>query len=276
MTASPVSKFKLYWKQFFTVFSLTLVTSFSLFSVISAVLNNVSPLLAATDVNTQLVNLINAQRTQHGLPPLSINSAIEQAAASHNSTMATCANQYGTSPCFSHQVTQLGEPALYNRLVNAGYMPNAWEENIAWGYLTAQDTLNGWMNSSGHRANILSNNVTEIGCSMLNSQNGNYKGMYWTCDFGRGTGGTSVVSTSTTQISPPAQTSKPISTATPIKVKPKHTSAPSLISSPSPTLIPSATIFSDKTAQTITSPIFVSLYYKIVCTYWPTSSFCYV
>ena len=193
------------------------------------------------------------------------NAHIDQAANNHNATMYSCAKQYGTNQCFSHQDT--GEPALYSRLVNAGYAPTVWEENIAWGYLTAQDTLNGWMNSSGHRANILSNNVTEIGCSLLNAKNGNYSGMYWTCDFGKGSeGSTSIITKPTT----PVVTTRPTSTHT---THIKHTAI--ITPSPPPVATPEALVVQQDQPQSITSQI-VSLYNKILCTYWPTSSFCYV
>jgi hypothetical protein len=54
-------------------------------------------------------------------------------------------------------------------------------ENIAWGYTTPQGVMNGWMNSQGHRNNILNSEFWEIGV-------GYYDGNYWVQDFGRRSG----------------------------------------------------------------------------------------
>ncbi len=60
-------------------------------------------------------------------------------------------------------------------------------ENIAAGYSTPQEVMNGWMNSTGHRNNILSTNNWEIGVGYA-SVNGSDYGRYWTQDFGERNG----------------------------------------------------------------------------------------
>jgi hypothetical protein len=63
---------------------------------------------------------------------------------------------------------------------------NSLAENIAAGYSTPQSVMNGWMNSSGHRANILSTGNWEIGVGYYQGS-GSY-GVYWVQDFGRRSG----------------------------------------------------------------------------------------
>lgn len=52
-----------------------------------------------------------------------------------------------------------------------GYSYSAGGENIAWGYRTAEEVVDGWMNSAGHRANILSSNFNRLGVGK--------SGTYW-------------------------------------------------------------------------------------------------
>ncbi len=64
------------------------------------------------------------------------------------------------------------------RITNAGY-PSPGAENIAKGYQTAQEVMDGWMKSDGHKANILNCSLKTIGVSV------DANGYYWTQDFGR-------------------------------------------------------------------------------------------
>jgi uncharacterized protein YkwD len=69
------------------------------------------------------------------------------------------------------------------REIGAGYPasgPSA--ENIAWGYRTPQEVVTGWMNSPGHRANILNCSSVAVGVGMIRAADGS---PYWTQDFGR-------------------------------------------------------------------------------------------
>ena len=67
------------------------------------------------------------------------------------------------------------------------YYTGAMGENIAAGYSTPQEVMTGWMNSTGHRNNILSTNNWEIGVGYA-SVNGSGYGRYWTQDFGKRNG----------------------------------------------------------------------------------------
>jgi uncharacterized protein YkwD len=65
-----------------------------------------------------------------------------------------------------------------DRITRAGYTWSAYGENVAYGYATPEQVMNGWMNSPGHRANILNCSFKEIGVGLAQP------GSYWTQDFG--------------------------------------------------------------------------------------------
>ncbi len=123
---------------------------------------------------SQVLTLINQQRNANGgLPALSRDTRLDTAARLHSTDMA-CNN------FFSH-TNLLGIP-FDVRITNQGY--NYWYagENIAAGYATPADVVTGWMNSSGHRANILNSNFTQIGIGYAYYGGSSY-GSYWTTDF---------------------------------------------------------------------------------------------
>lgn len=71
------------------------------------------------------------------------------------------------------------------RVAEAGYSGRGWGENIAQGYGSAQAVVDGWMNSPGHRANILNCDFNELGVGYAEgSSRGNVPGIYWTQVFG--------------------------------------------------------------------------------------------
>jgi len=101
--------------------------------------------------------LVNAERTSRGLAPLIDNAPLALAAQGHATDMAT--QRY-----FSH-VSADGR-TFDVRMRNAGYAGGYLAENIAWGgsYLgTPRRIVGGWMNSAGHRANILNGALRDSG-----------------------------------------------------------------------------------------------------------------
>lgn len=130
-------------------------------------------------VAQQVVDLTNQERTRVGCPPLSVNPKLVQAAQGHTEDMAV--NDF-----FSH--TGSNGSAPWDRMEAAGYEWREAGENIAAGYTTPQAVMNGWMNSDGHRANILRCSYEEIGVGYIFLQNDpgsvNYR-YYWTQVFGR-------------------------------------------------------------------------------------------
>jgi uncharacterized protein YkwD len=119
-----------------------------------------------------VVTLTNAQRTANGCPALRVNAILTRVAQAHSADMA--ANNY-----FSHTSQDGRSP--FQRMTDAGYQFRSAAENIAAGQRTPQDVVTGWMNSAGHRANILNCSLTEIGVGYATG--GSY-GRYWTQDFG--------------------------------------------------------------------------------------------
>lgn len=114
----------------------------------------------------EVVELVNQERSKEGLPSLTGVTALHSYAATRSSELVSVFNHVrpdGSNPL--HDVLQLGYRT-------AG-------ENIAYGYATPQAVMDGWMNSPGHRANILSPNFSYIGVGCY--QKGNT--LYWTQIF---------------------------------------------------------------------------------------------
>jgi uncharacterized protein YkwD len=77
---------------------------------------------------------------------------------------------------FDHTNPNTGE-GPGERIDNAGYDNWGWGENIAWGYQSPAEVMQGWMDSDGHCSNIMNGSFTEIGV-------GYYSGNQWTQAFG--------------------------------------------------------------------------------------------
>ena len=126
----------------------------------------------------QVLKLTNEERKKANLDPLKLNSKLSSAADSHSDSMAK-------DDFFSH--TGKNGSSVGDRVRDTGYNYLRVGENIAAGYSTASAVVSGWMNSSGHRANILNPNYTEIGIGyeFLQADTGsvNYN-HYWTQVFG--------------------------------------------------------------------------------------------
>jgi uncharacterized protein YkwD len=128
---------------------------------------------------------INKARDNAGLRALDRDKKLQKAAQRHNEHMD------GTG-CFDHACG--GESDLGARLENVGYLVGgltqwAYGENIAWGLLeqgTPRSIFGAWMNSSGHRANILNRSFREIGVGFSAGTPGGDgdPGGIFTTDFG--------------------------------------------------------------------------------------------
>lgn len=117
----------------------------------------------ATDMSvSSLLSNTNAQRTANGLGALALNSVLNQAAQAKAQDMAN--NDY-----WSH-VSPSGVTPWY-WMTSAGYSYQTAGENLAYGFSTSADTVTGWMNSPGHRANILNTSYKDIGFGIVNAPN---------------------------------------------------------------------------------------------------------
>ncbi|HLO49027.1 MAG TPA: CAP domain-containing protein [Kamptonema sp.] len=141
--------------------------------------NNTAP--ENPDFINRVVELTNLERSKLGLPALKANPVLTTAAQNHTRNMAD-------QDFFSHTGKDGSSPT--NRVQSIGY-PGVAGENIAAGSATPEDVFAQWMNSSGHRANILNADYQEIGVGyyFLANDTGsvNYN-RYWTQVFGIPTG----------------------------------------------------------------------------------------
>jgi len=128
-----------------------------------------------SSVEQEVTELVNMEREIENLHPLVWDDALGAAARGHSADMAQL--NY-----FSH--TSLDGRLFYQRITAAGYAYSTCGENIAAGYSNAQAVMNGWMNSPGHRANILGSGFCDIGVGYAYGSASTY-GHYWTQDFGR-------------------------------------------------------------------------------------------
>lgn len=130
---------------------------------------NIPQVSAATlAYENEVVRLVNEARAQNGLQPLTVNWELSRIARYKSQDMAD--NGY-----FSHTSPTYGSP--FDMIHAFGLSYRTAGENIAYGQTTPQIVMNSWMNSSGHRANILNAFFTQIGVGY--SPDGNY----WTQMF---------------------------------------------------------------------------------------------
>jgi uncharacterized YkwD family protein/spore coat assembly protein SafA len=114
-------------------------------------------------VETEIFKLVNVERSRNGLGALTYNWQVARVARTKSQDMIN--NHY-----FSHTSPVYGSP--FRMLENYGLKFSSAAENIAYGQRTAQEVMTAWMNSAGHRANILSRNITQIGVGVAKASNG--------------------------------------------------------------------------------------------------------
>ncbi|MFC8764604.1 MULTISPECIES: CAP domain-containing protein [Streptomyces] len=118
----------------------------------------------------QVIALVNSERAKAGCGPLSANATLTRAAQGHSDDMA--ARNF-----FDHTDPDGDGPG--ERVTAAGYPWSTYGENIAKGQSTPEQVMESWMNSPGHRANILNCDFKEIGVGIHDDG-----GPYWTQVFG--------------------------------------------------------------------------------------------
>ena len=179
ITTRPKEKWMLSFKKYLRPRWITIV-----FLICSAlILGNglCQALLAATptDMEKEVLKLINAERAKNGLHALAWNDQLFEAARLHSEDMEK--NNY-----LEHVSLDGRTPG--QRAAAAGYNGPIWE-NIGEGQTTAQAIFDGWMNSTGHHENILNTTVCDAGVGhasdqIVNYQNNDYSD-YWTLDLGK-------------------------------------------------------------------------------------------
>ncbi|MGW9075636.1 CAP domain-containing protein [Streptomyces kronopolitis] len=118
----------------------------------------------------KIVQLVNAQRAQHGCGPLKVDSHLTTAAQKHSDDMA--ARNY-----YEHNTPEGVDPGT--RMTNAGFPWSSWAENIFKSPKDPATAMDGWMKSPGHRDNILNCSYKSTGVGVNLSANG----PWWTQDF---------------------------------------------------------------------------------------------
>lgn len=115
----------------------------------------------------EVLNLVNQERSKQGLKPLTLSEKL-------TSIANTKAQDMAQKNYFSHTSPTYGSP--FEMLKQFGVSYSYAGENIAAGQRSAEQVMNDWMNSSGHRANILNPNYTQLGVGY--TKGGNY-GTEW-------------------------------------------------------------------------------------------------
>ena len=123
---------------------------------------------SVTAFENEVIRLVNEIRVQNGLQALSADWELSRVARYKSQDMVD--NRY-----FSHTSPTYGTPFQMIRAFGLSYRSAG--ENIAYGYAAPQAVVNAWMNSSGHRANILNASYTRIGVGYVSA------GHYWTQMF---------------------------------------------------------------------------------------------
>lgn len=127
-----------------------------------------------TDVKSQeneVIRLVNVERTRAGLQALTQNWQLSRVARYKSQDMID-------KGYFAHNSPTYGSP--FKMMESFGLKYSAAGENIAMGQQSPSQVMNAWMNSPGHRNNIMSPSFTQIGVGLAKDRNGR---MYWTQMF---------------------------------------------------------------------------------------------
>jgi hypothetical protein len=147
------------------------------FVVLGAAPAPAAPIPGAAD---QVLALVNQERSRAGLAPVSMDAQL-------NSCAQSFAEYMGSAGFYAHNGPDGSTPL--SRMNAAGFPgTGAWGENIAAAYATAAEVMQAWMNSPGHRSNILNPSFTHIGIGAAQVAGSQWKN-YWTQSFGARQGG---------------------------------------------------------------------------------------
>lgn len=117
----------------------------------------------ATEVSAEgLLEATNTQRERDGAKPLMLNDALTEAAQKKAEDMAQ--RNY-----WSHETPDGEAPWIF--IDSTGYQYSKAGENLAYGFMSSDQTITGWMNSDSHRENMLDSSFTEVGFGYVNAVN---------------------------------------------------------------------------------------------------------
>ncbi|GAB4544936.1 MAG: hypothetical protein Kow0063_38820 [Anaerolineae bacterium] len=137
------------------------------------------------DYEQEVVELVNARRAANGLPPLKRVTQLDQAARYFATDMGQ--DDYFDHNTYDRSGGSLVQVCTWSQRIQSYYsVAQMLAENIAAGYSTPEAVMNAWMNSPGHRENILRSTAWEIGVGYYAGDGYYYR--YWVQDFGRRSG----------------------------------------------------------------------------------------
>src|SRR6185503_438720 len=134
-----------------------LLLSAKVASIAALVINPIFKVYSSDITATNVISLTNASRVSAGLKELSTNSQLNSAAQAKAQALLEC-------QCFSHNI---GSKTPWDFIKATGYQYLMAGENLAVNYADAETEHEAWMNSPGHRANILNGNFVEIGIGVI-------------------------------------------------------------------------------------------------------------
>ncbi|MGG0472314.1 CAP domain-containing protein [Priestia aryabhattai] len=123
----------------------------------------------ASQFEQKVVDLVNQEREKQGLKPLTLNKKLSDVARTKSKDMMD-------KGYFDHNSPTYGSP--FDMMKQFGIEYTTAGENIAKGQQSPEDVMNAWMNSDGHRKNILNPDFTEIGVGYVKGDTA-----YWTQQF---------------------------------------------------------------------------------------------
>ncbi|HZJ77801.1 MAG TPA: CAP domain-containing protein [Clostridia bacterium] len=132
-----------------------------------------TPSTTVSQLEREVVVLVNERRKEHGLSALTLNEDLSAVARLKSKDM-------NDKNYFAHNSPTYGTP--FEMIKKFGISYRTAGENIAKGYTTAKAVVDGWMNSQGHRENILNSKYTQIGVGYY-SAGSSHTENYWTQMF---------------------------------------------------------------------------------------------
>lgn len=138
-----------------------------------------SPVTATNDVMKVANNcttMVNQQRTSRGIKAVAIDARVQTAAQKHSTYQAKIRTM-------THRGATAATTDAGARILLEKYRWTTWGENVAAGQTDCKSVMSAWMNSAGHKANILNPAFVHIGVAAAKGSNGV---IYWTMDLAKG------------------------------------------------------------------------------------------
>jgi uncharacterized protein YkwD len=129
------------------------------------------PVPKPDDMATRLLDVHNKFRAAKGLPALTLSPKLTAAAQAHSDYQAKVGRMAHSG---------IGDGTPWDRMATAGYAYSSAAENVAWNQPDIPTVMDDWMNSPGHRMNIMGS-YAEFGGAVAYGNDGS---PYWTTDFG--------------------------------------------------------------------------------------------